>query len=98
MKLLSIFVSLIVTLTPLFGQVKYSASTDKTIYQLPVAEFVTLKVYDVFGREVAALVKEYQNTGMHFVIFDAAKLSSGVYFYRLEAGTYSETKKLLYLK
>ncbi len=67
-------------------------------YQLPVNSFVTLKVYDVLGREVKMLVNERENVGSHSVTFNASNLPSGVYFYRLQAGTYSETKKLLLLK
>ncbi|HUI29347.1 MAG TPA: T9SS type A sorting domain-containing protein [Candidatus Acidoferrales bacterium] len=67
-------------------------------YQLPSRSYVTLKVYDVLGRQVEILVNEYQSAGSHSVRFDASKLPSGVYFYRLEAGTYHETKKLLLLK
>lgn len=67
-------------------------------YQLPVNSFVTLKVYDVLGREIATLVNERQTAGTHNVIFNASKLPSGMYFYRLQAGTYSNTKKLLLLK
>lgn len=67
-------------------------------YQLPVNSFMTLKVYDVIGREVKTLVNEHQNAGSHSVIFDSSNLPSGVYFYRLQAGSYSATKKLLLLK
>jgi photosystem II stability/assembly factor-like uncharacterized protein len=67
-------------------------------YQLPVNSVVSLKVYDVLGREVKALVNERQNAGNHSATFNASNLSSGVYFYRLQAGTYSQTKKLLLLK
>lgn len=67
-------------------------------YQLPENVFVTLKVFDVLGREVETLVNERQNAGNHSVQFNASKLISGVYFYRLEAGIYLATKKLLLLK
>jgi hypothetical protein len=67
-------------------------------YQLPVNGFVTLKVYDVLGREVKTLVSERENAGIHVVGFNATNLPSGVYFYRLQAGTYHDTKKLLLLK
>lgn len=67
-------------------------------YQLPANSMVTLKVYDVLGREVETLVNERQNAGTHSITFDASTLPSGVYFYRLQAGTYSNTKKLLLLK
>ena len=67
-------------------------------YQLPATTLVTLKVYDVLGREVATVVNERQSPGTYSVIFNAANLPSGVYFYKLEAGTFSETKKLTLLK
>ena len=67
-------------------------------YQLPASVFVTLKVFDVLGREIETLVNEHQNAGKHSVQFNAAKLPSGVYFYKLEAGNYNNTKKLLLLK
>lgn len=67
-------------------------------YLLPVNGFVNLKVYDVLGRRVETLVSERENAGSHAVTFNAANLPSGVYFYRLEAGAYHDTKKLLLLK
>lgn len=67
-------------------------------YQLPVNGQVTLKVYDVLGREVQTLVKGRQSAGDHSVRFNAANLPSGVYSYRLEAGTFSQTKKLVLMK
>jgi hypothetical protein len=67
-------------------------------YQLPKNVVVTLKVYDVLGREVRTLVSGPQTGGIHSVTFNAGNMSSGVYFYRLQAGAYSQTKKLLLLK
>jgi hypothetical protein len=67
-------------------------------YQLPTGSFVALKVFDVLGREVETLVNERQNAGNHSVQFNASNLPSGVYFYRIEAGTYHDAKKLLLLK
>jgi hypothetical protein len=67
-------------------------------YALPATGFVSLKVYNVLGREVGTLVNERQSAGNHSVSFHAANLPSGVYFYRLEAGTYHNSKKLLLLK
>ncbi|MCL4511930.1 MAG: YCF48-related protein [Bacteroidetes bacterium] len=67
-------------------------------YQLPLNNFVTLKIYDILGREIATLVNGRETAGMHTVTFDASKLPSGVYFYRLEAGAYHDTKKVLLLK
>jgi hypothetical protein len=59
---------------------------------------VTLAVFDVLGREVATLVDEFEGAGFKSVQFNAGGLSSGVYYYRLQAGSYAETKKLLLLK
>ena len=67
-------------------------------YRLPVAGNVTLKVYDVLGRPVAALVNERQAAGIHSVKFDAVDLPSGVYFYRLHAGSFVSTKKMILLQ
>ncbi len=55
---------------------------------------VSLKIFDVLGREVATLVNERQNAGQYQVRFDATRLASGMYFYRLQAGGYIETKKI----
>lgn len=59
---------------------------------------VTLKVYDILGNEVAALVDEYKEAGSYEINFDASLLSSGVYFYKLQAGAFSETKKMVLLR
>jgi hypothetical protein len=59
---------------------------------------VSLKVYDVLGREVATLVNENKPAGNYIAQFNASKLVSGVYFYRMESGSFSQTKKLLLLK
>ncbi len=67
-------------------------------YHLPVNSLVTLKVYDELGRLVKTLVEDRQTAGAHSVTFNASNLSSGVYFYRLTAGSYVETKKLMLLK
>ncbi len=69
-------------------------------WQSPVSSWQTLKVYDVLGNEVATLVDEYKSAGMYNVQFTMhnQQLSSGLYFYQLKAGDYSETKKMMYLK
>ncbi len=67
-------------------------------YHLPQTSFVTLRIYDVIGREIKTLVNEKQNAGHHSLTIDASNLSSGVYFYRIEAGNYTETKKFVLLK
>jgi hypothetical protein len=67
-------------------------------FTLPSRSFVSLKVFDLLGREVATLVNENKNAGACSVRYDASTLTSGVYFYRLLAGSFIETKKLLFLK
>jgi pectate lyase len=67
-------------------------------YELPGDGPVTLTVYDVLGRAVRLLVNEQQDAGVHEMIFDGNGLAAGVYYYRLQAGSYSGTKALLLLK
>ncbi len=67
-------------------------------FELPRESFVTLKVYNVLGQEVATLVNEKREAGRYEVEFSADKLPSGVYFYRLQTGSFVETKKLLLMK
>ena len=68
------------------------------MFSLPVSAQVTLKVYDVLGREAASLVDSYKEAGSHSIKFDASNLTSGIYFYQLKAGEYIETKKLILQK
>ena len=67
-------------------------------YEISVTSFVTLEMYNVLGQEVATLVNELKQPGRYEARWNAEKLSSGVYFYRLQAGEYAETKKLILLK
>ena len=67
-------------------------------YAISSRQFVTLKVYDVIGNEVAILVSEEKPAGNYEVSFDASKLSSGVYYYQLRSGEFIRTKKMIYLK
>jgi hypothetical protein len=68
-------------------------------YSLPRASNVTLKVYDILGREVMSLIKsERESEGIHNVTFDATNLPSGVYFYRLQAEKFVETKRMVLMK
>ena len=67
-------------------------------YQLPKDGFVTLKVYDILGREVKTLVNEYQSKGRYDVIFNAENLASGIYIYQLRSGSFIANKKLLLMK
>jgi hypothetical protein len=59
---------------------------------------VTLKIYDILGREIQILVNEKLNPGIYEVTFDGSNLPSGIYFYRLQAGSFSQTKKMVLLK
>ena len=67
-------------------------------YGIPARSHVTLNVFNTVGQEVAELVRGEQDAGYHEVTFNAQNLPSGVYFYRLRAGNYSETKKLLIVR
>jgi hypothetical protein len=59
---------------------------------------VSLKIFDVLGREVQTLVNEIRKAGSYNVVFDASKLASGVYIYKLQAGNFIATKKMLLAK
>jgi len=67
-------------------------------YTLPYTSDVTLDIYDILGRKVETLHKGNQPAGSHSVIWNADGYSSGVYFYKLQAGDYTETKKMVLLK
>ena len=70
----------------------------KISWQSPVGSWQTLKVYDVLGNEVATLVDEYKPAGSYEVEFDGSKLSSGVYFYKMQAGDYISVRKMILLR
>jgi hypothetical protein len=67
-------------------------------YTVPFTQFVTLKIYDVIGNEIATLVNGEKPAGNYEVKFDASHLISGVYFYKLQAGYYLSTKKMILLR
>jgi hypothetical protein len=67
-------------------------------YSVPNLSMVTIKVYDVLGREITTLVNEEKSAGNYIVQFNAGNLSSGIYFYRMKSGSFSQTKKFLLLK
>jgi hypothetical protein len=67
-------------------------------YELPKSSVVRLSVYDILGREVSVLVDEAKQPGTHAVQFDGNRLASGMYFYRIQAGSFVETRKLLLLR
>jgi len=72
--------------------------TTKINFALPKSGLVTLKVYDVLGKEVSTLVNEVKNAGTYSFEFNASSLTSGVYFYKLEANGFSDVKKMLLVK
>ena len=57
-----------------------------------------IKVYDMFGKEVATFINEEKLTGNYKVNFDASELSSGIYFYQIKAGSFVQTKKIILLR
>jgi hypothetical protein len=67
-------------------------------FELPKQEFVTIKIFDVMGREVASLVNETKEAGYHSIVFNGADLSSGLYIYKIEAGDFTDTKKMILIK
>ncbi|HCY74397.1 MAG TPA: hypothetical protein DHV28_00615 [Ignavibacteriales bacterium] len=67
-------------------------------FQLPKAGMVTLKVYDILGNEVAALVNEEKAAGQYEVNFNASALASGVYIYKIQSGSFINSKKMILLK
>jgi len=68
------------------------------VFQIPILSFATLKVYDVLGSEVAILVNEEKPAGSYEINFNATNLSSGIYIYRLRAGSFVKTKKMVLMK
>lgn len=75
----------------------FNASTT-IAFSLPSRSFVSLKVFDALGRELSVLVSEELSAGTYTRQWNAEKFASGVYFYRLQAGQYIETKKLILLR
>jgi hypothetical protein len=67
-------------------------------YAIPKAGYVQLTVYDILGRETVTLVNEFKNPGVHTVDFNASSLSSGIYFYKIESGSFTDTRKMLLVK
>lgn len=72
--------------------------TTKIKFEIPQQNFVSLKIYDISGREVANLINGERNAGAYDVEFDGSYLASGTYFYRLQAGDFVEVKKMVLLK
>jgi photosystem II stability/assembly factor-like uncharacterized protein len=72
--------------------------TTKLSFIIGNSSFVTLKVYDVLGKEVATLVNEEKSSGKYSVNFNANNLASGIYFYKLQAGNFTKTMKMILMK
>ena len=67
-------------------------------YLLPSDGWVSLKIFNIFGQEINTLVNEYKNAGYHYIDWDATQFASGVYFYRLNSATFTETKKMVLMR
>jgi len=72
--------------------------TTKINYQLPITNYVELSIYNLLGQKVATLLSEKQNAGYHQVEWDASRFSSGMYYYRIEAGDFQDVKKMILLR
>ena len=70
----------------------------KISFTIPEKSFITLKIYDVLGDEVAKLINEERNAGSYEFDFNAKNMASGIYFYELKAGSFIQTKKMLLLQ
>ncbi len=68
------------------------------VFSLPKSEFITLKIYNILGSEIATLINSQLASGLHKIFFDAKNLPSGVYFYRLKSNLFSQTKSMLLIK
>ena len=67
-------------------------------YAVPNDGFVTLKVFDILGREVSTLVDEFKKAGFYEFNYDASKLTSGMYFYKINSRNFSDVKKMVLIK
>ncbi|MBX7047395.1 MAG: T9SS type A sorting domain-containing protein [Ignavibacteria bacterium] len=70
----------------------------RIVYAIPKQGLIKMKVYDILGKEVLTLVNEFKNAGEYYIDFDGRNLSSGIYFYKLEAGDFISTKKMILVK
>ena len=72
--------------------------TTTITYSLPKSSLITLKIYDLLGREIETLVNEEKPAGNYEVEFDGSNLPSGIYFYRMQAGKFIKTRKFVLIK
>jgi len=75
----------------------FNPSTEIT-YTLPKASTVTLRIFDILGREVTTLVNERKEGGRYTIVWDADGVPSGIYFYRIATGDFTESKKMVLMK
>lgn len=75
----------------------FNPSTTIT-FAIPENDFVTLRIYDVLGREVKTLISRVMNAGTHKITFDASKLSSGMYYYKITTNNFTDTKKMILIR
>jgi hypothetical protein len=67
-------------------------------FEVPKAEYISLIVYDIMGREICVLEEDFLLSGTYQVIFDASKFASGIYFAQLQAGDFMQTQKMVLMK
>ncbi|MBK7157638.1 MAG: T9SS type A sorting domain-containing protein [Ignavibacteria bacterium] len=72
--------------------------STKINFSIPKQSFVSLKIYDMLGKEVSQLVSEIKTAGVYSIDFNALNLSSGTYFYQLKAGEFSDIKRMMLIK
>lgn len=72
--------------------------STKINYSIPAEGLVTLKVFNILGQEVASLVNDFKTAGAHTISFDASKLSSGIYLYKIDSNGFTQTKKMMLIK
>ncbi len=72
--------------------------TTTIMFSIPYLQHVSLKVYDLLGRKIVTLLNEVKSPGTYKIKFDGSDLPGGIYFYRINAGNFAETKKLILLK
>jgi hypothetical protein len=89
--------------TPLFYNISQNFPNPfnpitRIVYQIPEPAFVSIKIYDLLGNEIEILISEEKNAGSYNIGFDGSKLTSGIYYYRISAGEFSQTKKMILLK
>ncbi|MEO8168596.1 MAG: T9SS type A sorting domain-containing protein, partial [bacterium] len=72
--------------------------TTNIRFTLLTSGFTSLSVYDILGRKVATLVNEEMKSGSYLATFDASRFASGIYYYRIQTGSFAQTKKMVLLK